>query len=305
MSDPKPDIRMVALDLDGTLLNHKGKISPRTMAAVTQAIRRGVVVIPATGRGLSGLPLIVAAIPGVRYAMTTNGAAVWDLGEDPPAAVRSRYGEPGDDPVTEPACLFRHPLPAATAMAVYSHLCSLGGELTIFSGGRSIKTADSMRRMQARNAHFLSTEAKQPFGGYATILPSQAALDSWMAAHAGEVEKFCIFFASPAEALAAMPSLAAIPGVEAVQGSPDNLEATAAGVNKGTALLELGEYLGFTRGQILAVGDSENDRSMLEAAGKAAVMANAMPSVRSIGDFVTQNDCDHDGIAELFAALIF
>ena len=61
-----------------------------------------------------------------------------------------------------------------------------------------------------------------------------------------------------------------------VQGSPDNIEVTAAGVNKGESLLALADHLGIPREATLAVGDSENDRAMLEKAGVAAVMANGM-----------------------------
>src|SRR5699024_9465858 len=105
-------IKLAALDLDGTLLDHTSRITPRTLEALAAAIRRGVVVLPATGRGLSALPRVVASIPGVRYALSSKGAAVWDLGPDPMAAVRSRYGEPGPEPVAQPVCLYRRTLPA-------------------------------------------------------------------------------------------------------------------------------------------------------------------------------------------------
>ena len=107
----------------------------------------------------------------------------------------------------------------------------------------------------------------------------------------------------PAPQWAVLPRLAAIPGVEVTQGSPDNVEATAAGVNKGSALLALAGQLGIPQAQVLAVGDSENDRKMLEAAGVAAVMANGMPSIQSLADIVSQRDCNHDGVAELFERL--
>ena len=296
----EPAIKLAALDLDGTLLNRSSKIGPRTLAALTAAMRRGVVVVPATGRGLSALPRVVAAIPGLRYALTSNGAAVWDLGPDPLAAVRSRYGEPGPDPVAEPVCLWRRTLPAGTARAVYALLDRYEGELNYFAGGRTFKTPAGLAWTQARMARLLSTEAKQADDGRFTILPD---LHPYFEAHSGEIEKFCMFFASKAQADEVLPRLAALPGVEATQGSPDNVEATAAGVNKGAALLALAAQLGIPQAQVLAVGDSENDRKMLEAAGVAAVMANGMPSVKALADIVSQRDCDHDGVAELFARL--
>ena len=294
------EIRLAALDLDGTLLDRTSRITPRTLDALTEAIRRGVVVLPATGRALSSLPRVAAAIPGVRYAVTSNGAAVWDLGADPLAALRSRYGEPGPGPVAEPVCLYRRTLPADTARAVYRLLERYEGELNFFVDGRTLKTPAGMAWTRARMARMHSTEAKQADDGRFTILPD---LHPYFEAHAGEVEKFCMFFASPAEAERVLPLLAAVPGVEVTQGAPDNVEATAAGVTKGTALLALAGRLGIPQGQVLAVGDSENDRKMLEAAGVAAVMANGMPSIQSLADIVSERDCDHDGVAELFERL--
>ena len=60
---------------------------------------------------------------------------------------------------------------------------------------------------------------------------------------------------------------------------------------------------GIPREATLAVGDSENDRAMLEKAGVAAVMANGMEQIRKLADIVSENDNDHDGVAEIFARL--
>lgn len=71
-----PEIRIAALDLDGTLLSRKNTFTPATRQAIADAVARGVVVLPATGRALANLPPLVAQLPGVRYAITSNGAAV-------------------------------------------------------------------------------------------------------------------------------------------------------------------------------------------------------------------------------------
>ena len=89
-----------------------------------------------------------------------------------------------------------------------------------------------------------------------------------------------------------------------VQGSPDNVEVTAQGVDKGEALLALADQLGIPRSETMAVGDSENDRALLEKAGVSAAMANAMPSIQASADYVSQADCDADGVAELFEKLV-
>ena len=84
-------IKMVCSDLDGTLLNRNNEVTLATRQAIARAVEHGVVVVPATGRPLASLPPVVAKLPGIRYAITSNGAAVWDLGDDPMGAVHSRY----------------------------------------------------------------------------------------------------------------------------------------------------------------------------------------------------------------------
>ena len=83
-----PDIRLVALDLDGTVFNDEKEITPRTLEAIRAAIAKGVDVIPATGRVASGVPEAFLRIPGVRYALTSNGASVVELSTGKPLVNR-------------------------------------------------------------------------------------------------------------------------------------------------------------------------------------------------------------------------
>ena len=298
MSQNLPPVRLVALDLDGTLLNRSGDVSPLTREAIARAAEHGVVIVPATGRPLASLPPVVAQLPGIRYVITSNGAAVWDLGSDPLGAVYSRYANAAGRRTSEPVCLLRRLMPVEKAREVFARFQQYDGELSVFSNGLAIKTPEGIAKLEARRAQFLSTEAKQSTtDGRFTVV---RGIESWMARHAHEIEKLCMFFSSAEQAQALLPQFLAVPGVEVVQGSPDNIEVTAAGVDKGEALLALADRLGIPREQTMAVGDSGNDRAMLEKAGIAAVMANGMPEIRAIGDLVSEADCDHDGVAELF-----
>jgi len=293
-----PPVRLVALDLDGTLLNHNSEITPLTREAIARAAEHGVVVVPATGRPLASLPPIVAQLPGIRYAITSNGAAVWDLGADPLGAVYSRYANAAERQTSEPVCLLHRLMPVETAREVFDMFLQYDGELSVFCDGLCIKTPEGIAKLEARRGGFLSTEARQnTTDGRFTIIKG---IESWMSRHAHEIEKMCMFFDSVEKTQAALPLFQAVKGVEVVQGSPDNIEVTAAGVDKGEALLSLADMLGIPREQTLAVGDSDNDRAMLEKAGVAGVMANGMPQIKALGDLVSEADCDHDGVAELF-----
>ena len=293
--------RLVALDLDGTLLNHQGQVTPRTRQAIAEAVARGIVVLPATGRPLSNLPPVVAQLTGIRYAITSNGAAVWDLGTDPMSAVYSRYCNAAEHRTTEPVSLIARPMPVELAREAFALYMEYPGALSVFCDGRTYRDRVGMARFGVRYARRTgSTEARQPNDGRFTVVND---LSEWMSRHAHEVEKFCMFFDTPEEAQAALPRFYALEGAEVVQGAPDNIELTAKGVDKGTALLALADRLGIPREATAAFGDSENDRAMLEKAGIAAVMANGMPQIKALADLVSTGDCDHDGVAELFERL--
>ena len=72
----KSKIRMVGLDLDGTVFNNNKEISTHTRSVLKEAIHQGCIVLPATGRPEIGLPGAFLEIPGVEYALTSNGARI-------------------------------------------------------------------------------------------------------------------------------------------------------------------------------------------------------------------------------------
>lgn len=127
-----PAIRLVALDLDGTLLNREGHVTPRTRAALQAAVDKGVYIVPATGRPLASLPPEVAQLPGIRYVITCNGAAVWDLGTDPVGAVYSRYSNAKEHRTSTPVCLLHSLIPVETAREAFAVCESFHADLRIF-----------------------------------------------------------------------------------------------------------------------------------------------------------------------------
>ena len=144
----------------------------------------------------------------------------------------------------------------------------------------------------------LSTEAKQADDGRFTILPD---LHPYFEAHAGGIEKFCMFFGSRgAGGRGSAPAGRHPPGWRPPRAPPTTSRPPPPASTRGRPCWLWPEHLGIPQQAVLAVGDSENDRKMLEAAGVAAVMANGMPSIQSLADIVSERDCNHDGVAELF-----
>ena len=75
-------IRLVAFDLDGTLLDDEKRLPRENLEALTEAARQGVICVPATGRIVGAIPPVVRQLPFVRYFIVTNGAAIYDAEED-------------------------------------------------------------------------------------------------------------------------------------------------------------------------------------------------------------------------------
>ena len=142
---PSTPIRLVALDLDGTLLNRNNEVTLATRQAIARAVEHGVVVVPATGRPLASLPPVVAKLPGIRYAITSNGAAVWDLGSDPVGAVYSRYSNAKEHRTSTPVCLLHSLMPVETAREAFAVCESCHADLRIFSDGYACTDARSKR----------------------------------------------------------------------------------------------------------------------------------------------------------------
>ena len=74
-----PDVKLIAFDLDGTLLDSNKDLSKRTLRALCEASARGIELVPCTGRFFDAMPKVVKDLPFVNYAITINGAEVFDV----------------------------------------------------------------------------------------------------------------------------------------------------------------------------------------------------------------------------------
>lgn len=264
------DIRLIALDLDGTVFNDRKEITPRTLAAIRAALDRGVTVIPATGRTITGVPEEFLHMPGIRYALTSNGATVAEL------ATGRR--------------LVNLPFTPQLAIQVYDIVKGFDSMLSIFIDGLIYTDPHS--------------DALAPLHVDAALLPYLRNtrivvedMHATMLAHLDGVEKFSIIYKDNATRDAAQAAVLAQCRVEATSSLERNLELNAPGVTKGRGLLALARVLGLQPSQVMACGDSGNDLAMLQAAGLGVAMGNATAPVKAVAQYITA-DNNHDGVAE-------
>lgn len=268
-------IRLIALDLDGTLFNRHSRISDDDQTAIRQAAAHGVEVIVSTGRPYAGLPLEVLGQIGVRYAITSNGAAIYRI-SDKKCIHASRMEPDLVCPIIEELQKKDIHMDAFIAGDGYSQrsceqmLGRLDIPESIRSYIRSTRTFTDDLAAFVRENH-LDVE-KMTLNFYP--LPDGSFL------HREEVKTI----------------LAAIPQITFLSGGYHNLEFTRAGTTKGAGLLFLCEYLGIPAAETMACGDTQNDIDILNTAAIGVAMENARDDVKAVASYITRSN-DESGVS--------
>ncbi len=262
---------MVGLDLDGTLLTDRKEITPRTRKVLEQAIKEGVIILVATGRPWMGVPEELREFPGMRYALTSNGARILD--------------------VQEGHIIEEHLLPAESAKKALE-ICGKYDTLQeIYFDGQGYAPADKMAQVERYHKNPNMWEYMRK-----TRIPVDDIFEMLARENRG-VDKTQALFADMDERKRAWEELQKERDLELVGSLKYNIEINAAGVNKGTGLVNLGRLLGIRREEIMACGDGDNDTAMLREAGFGVAMGNAEEQVKEAADYITLTN-EEEGVAE-------
>ena len=264
-------VRLIALDLDGTLLDSDKNLPPENFAALERAHRCGAYIVPATGRYFAAMPEVVRALPFLRYAITINGA---------------RVSNADDSEV-----LYTADLPLALALELMRWLDTMPVIYDCYMDNVGWMT----ERMQRRAAEFspdqhylkMMRELRRP-------VPE---LKAFVAARGHDIQKIQFFTKDldlRAEVLRTCGER--FPGTVASASCPNNVEINHVDATKGQALLGLCEALDISPAETLAFGDGLNDISMLRAAGCGVAMGNAVEAAKAAADEIAPS-CDEAGVA--------
>lgn len=264
-------IRLIALDLDGTLLDSEKRLPPENYAALERAHSRGALIVPATGRYFAAMPETVRALPFLRYAITINGA---------------RVSNADDSEV-----LYTADLPLAQALDLMRWLDGLPVIYDCYMDNTGWMTAS----MQARAAEF--SPDKHYLKMMRELRTPVPELKAFIAERGHDIQKVQ-FFTNDLDLRAEVLQTCSerFPGTVASASCPNNVEINSAAATKGDALLGLSKALGIPVEQTLAFGDGLNDIAMLRAAGLGVAMGNASDAVKAAADEVTLS-CDEAGVA--------
>lgn len=265
------EIKLIALDLDGTLLTSDKKLTDYTKNMLAKAIEQGCEVVVASGRPISAIPKELLEFPRMRYVVSANGARIVDL--------------------KEKKTLYENLLPVETAAKVLDVLAGYDDIYEIFVDGIGYTKAEGMARL----AEYFSNPAMQQY-----MLETRIPVEDVKATlykYNKPLDKIQGIFLSREAKKPAAKQLAEIPGLEVTGAFGFNHEINAAGTSKGVALKVLSEIIGIDTEEMMACGDGMNDYEMLRTVGFAVGMANGHPEVKEMADYVTETN-DENGVAK-------
>ena len=266
------DIKIIALDLDGTLLNSAKELSSGNLAALTAAAEAGVEIVPTTGRFYGGMPAAVRTLPFVHYTININGAELYDVRAD-----RS-IGE---------ACI---PLTRALDIMRFLDGTNVIYDCYMDNWGWMTRSLQEKGDLFTSDVHYqrMIRELRHP-------VPD---LKSFLAERGRDVQKIMLFagdMETHARLFRDLPLL--FPELSVSSSVSNNIEINHVRANKGEALLKLAAHLGCARENTIAFGDAVNDLSMVREAGIGVCMANGDPRVKAVADYISGTN-DEDGVAE-------
>ncbi|EHJ51541.1 sugar-phosphatase [Streptococcus macacae] len=258
-------IKLVAVDIDGTLLNHKREITPEVYSAVQEAKKAGVKIVIATGRPIAGVAPLLEELKlqdKEDYVITFNGALVQDTatGEDLVKEVLSYNDYLNIELLSRKLGLHMH---AITKEGIYTANRNIGKytihEASLVNMPVYYRTPEEMVNKEI--VKIMMVDEPELLDAAIAKLPSEL------------YEHYTV-----------------------VKSRPFYLEIMNKKASKGTAVTHLAEKLGLHPEETMAIGDEENDRTMLEAVGNPVVMENGIPQLKKIAKYITKSN-DESGVA--------
>ncbi len=266
------DIKLIAIDLDGTLLDDDCLFQEENRKWIRRAMKAGYLVVPTTGRSYQNARYeIFKDFDELPYYINANGTVVTDARTE--------------------KVLYTASFPRETARKIYrlcreyrTYIEPYAGRYAymeqegidhLYRSGLSISYCRQLMRTNilCDDMEKMIMEGKYP------------------------VSKFHIVCESSQEKERLKERIASIPGLYPISVVAQNIEVVYEKKSKRDGLAFLSEFLGLTRENVMAIGDSSNDMEMLEWAGCSVAMENSAPKVRQAAKYVTDTN-NNDGVAK-------
>ena len=259
-------IKLLAVDMDGTCLDHRSRMTDQTLGALEAAAKEGILVVPTTGRCLSCLPHRLRERKDIyRYVINSNGARVTDCLKE--------------------KILFEKLIPRETALELLEKSAKLHVGVTAH--------IDNGYIIQGR---ILSAAGRVMFGRDARAARKVKDMRLAIREGAEAIEEIQFYFLRPGACAKTKCALEAFPQLSSAC-TKIYAEIFVKETSKGAALAKLAGSLGIQREEIACIGDGENDLSMFEAAGLRMAMGNGVPELKKKAEYILPSN-SANGAAE-------
>lgn len=259
--------KIIASDLDGTLLNGRLQVSEENWNAIRRMSEMGILVVPSSGRTLYEIPKEILESPLMRYIIHSDGAAIYDK-------------ETGES--------IRFALSREKSAKLMEIVSEYDVDVSVRNGGHSYTDAKKHTE-EYHYAHRMDkTWVDFSFEFHETV----EEFEEFCRTIDG-IDMACVFFRDSAEQEECCGRVAKMNGVAICSSDPANLEFHDIRAGKGNALLCLAERLGIDPADTVAVGDSPNDLDMIQKAALGLAVENACEELRSATDEIVCSNEEH------------
>ncbi len=268
-------IRLIAFDLDGTMLDDNKKLTAENLDALKEAAGRGVVLVPATGRIYPAIPECLKDLSFVRYYILANGGCVYDSLQD--------------------EIIYRGEIPSSLSLRCVKYMDTLPVIYDCYQDNRGYMSESMYNKAESffpDQPHMVDLVKR--------LRKPVPDLYEFLKANGLGVQKLQMFFMEKDMELRetllrsfsdVFPELAATSSVK------NNIEINSIHGGKGNALKALAQRLGIDMEDTAAFGDGTNDIEMLKTTGCGVAMENAAAEVKAAADMIT-GDNNHSGVGE-------
>ena len=265
MSDRTRDIQLVAIDLDGTLLNDSKLVAEQTIASVASAVRQGVKVVIASARPPRSVRRIYQQLQLDTWQINYNGAMIWD---EPARSVAGHT-----------------PLDCEMVLRIISVARATHADVLITCEITDRSHTDRKdQTYTTETGRLFPPDVVAPLNSFC----NQPITKLLLLAHPRHIAALCAVLAGRFGDQIAMFSTDA-----------DLIQIVHPTASKGAALRTVAEHYGIAMANVMAIGDAANDVPMLQAAGVAVAMSNASAPVKAVADWVAPSNNDHGVCAAL------
>lgn len=264
-------IKLAATDLDGTLISSSGEISSKNFEAMENAVNNGLYVVPTTGRSFYEMPESLREKKTYTHCICSNGAVIFD-----------RDGKE----------IWKSTFSKAETMELFTILSEYDTMIEVYTKGTPVTEKSKLTKES-----YIHYRVEENYHDVLTATRKRTEnLESFLKENDEGAEMFNIFFSDADERKEAFERIGKLDYVELTTSMESNMEILQRSVNKGSSLTMLCEKLNVKKEEVMAMGDSRNDLTLLSAAGTALAVANACDDLKQVADEVICS-CDESAMA--------